>query len=100
MQRLSRMGIKGAALMAFNTDSKHLNTLDSGIKRSLIGGPLTRGMGAGGFPEMGMKAAEYSRSDIEAAPFIPILLSLCTVLLPPPPTPATAMFALKKSSLP
>ena len=67
MQRLSRTGIKGAALMAFNTDSKHLNTLDSGIKRSLIGGPLTRGMGAGGFPEMGMKAAEYSRSDIEAA---------------------------------
>jgi cell division protein FtsZ len=67
VQRLSRMGIKGAALMAFNTDSKHLNTLDSGIKRSLIGGPLTRGMGAGGFPEMGMKAAEYSRSDIEAA---------------------------------
>ncbi len=67
VQRLSRMGIKGAALMAFNTDSKHLNTLDSGIKRSLIGGPLTRGLGAGGFPEMGMKAAEYSRSDIEAA---------------------------------
>lgn len=77
VQRLSRLGVKGAALIAFNTDSKHLNTLDSGIRRSLLGGPLTRGLGAGGFPEMGTKAAEYSRTDIETALKDINLLFLC-----------------------
>ncbi|MCL5093319.1 MAG: cell division protein FtsZ [Candidatus Marsarchaeota archaeon] len=67
VQRLSKSGIKGASLIAINTDAKHINSLDSSIKRILIGGPLTRGMGAGGFPEMGAKAAGYSRSDLESA---------------------------------
>ncbi|MGC8669588.1 MAG: cell division protein FtsZ [Candidatus Micrarchaeia archaeon] len=67
IQRLSRMGVSGAQLIAVNTDSKHLNSLDNTIKRILIGGTLTRGLGAGGFPEIGTKAAEYSRVDLEAA---------------------------------
>ena len=67
VQRLSRMGVIGASLIAVNTDAKHLNGLDQSIKRILIGGALTRGLGAGGFAEMGTKAAEYSRSDIEGA---------------------------------
>ncbi len=67
VQRLSRIGVSGAQLVAVNTDAKHLNSLDSSIKRILIGGALTRGLGAGGFPEIGAKAAEYSRVDIEAA---------------------------------
>ncbi|MGC8652077.1 MAG: cell division protein FtsZ [Candidatus Micrarchaeia archaeon] len=67
VQRLSRIGVSGAQLVAVNTDSKHLNSLDSTIRRILIGGALTRGLGAGGFPEIGAKAAEYSRVDLEAA---------------------------------
>ncbi len=67
IQRISRMGIKGANLIAVNTDGKHLNTLDAGIRRILIGGALTRGLGAGGFPEVASKAAQYSRSDLESA---------------------------------
>jgi cell division protein FtsZ len=65
VQRMSKLGIVGAELVAINTDGKHLNTMDSAVKRILIGGALTRGLGAGGFPEMGAKAAEYSKVDIE-----------------------------------
>jgi cell division protein FtsZ len=67
VQRLSKMGIIGANLVAVNTDGKHLNGLDPSIKRVLIGGPLTRGLGAGGFPDIGAKAADYSRTEIEQA---------------------------------
>ncbi|MCL5429958.1 MAG: cell division protein FtsZ [Candidatus Marsarchaeota archaeon] len=67
IQRLSRMGIKGASLVAINTDSNHLKLLDPTIRKVLIGGVLTRGLGAGGFPDIGAKAAQYSRSDIEDA---------------------------------
>ncbi len=67
VQRISRQGVRGANLIALNTDAKHLNSLDPSINRILIGGALTKGLGAGGFPEIGNKAAEYSRSDIERA---------------------------------
>ena len=67
IQRLARSGITAANLIAVNTDGKHLNTLDPSIKKVLIGGSITRGLGAGGFPEMGAKAAEYSRTAIEDA---------------------------------
>lgn len=67
VQRMSKLNISGAELIAANTDGKHLNTLDPNVKKILLGGALTRGLGAGGFPEMGAKAAEYSRSDIERA---------------------------------
>jgi cell division protein FtsZ len=65
VQRMSKLGIVGANLIAANTDGKHLTMMDSGIRRILLGGALTRGLGAGGFPEMGAKAAEYSKTDIE-----------------------------------
>ncbi len=74
VQRLSRIGVHGASLVALNTDSRHLSSLDASIRRILLGGALTRGLGAGGFPEIGAKAAEYSRSDIEGA------LSDCNLL--------------------
>jgi len=67
VQRLARLGVRGATLIAVNTDQKHINTLDPSIKRILIGGAITRGLGAGGFAEIGAKAAEYSRSDIGSA---------------------------------
>ena len=67
VQRLSRTGIKGASLIAVNTDAKHLNGLDPSINRILIGDVLTRGLGAGGFPQVGSRAAEFSRTKIESA---------------------------------
>lgn len=67
INRLAKSGVTGANIVALNTDARHLNTLDHSIKRVLIGGSLTRGLGAGGFPEMGAKAAEFSRNEIEKA---------------------------------
>ncbi len=66
IQRISKMGVRGASLIAINTDGKHLNTLDTSIRRILIGGALTRGLGAGGFPEIASKAAQYSRNELES----------------------------------
>lgn len=67
IQRISKMGVRGASLIAINTDGKHLNTLDANIRRILVGGALTRGLGAGGFPEVANKAAQYSRTELESA---------------------------------
>ena len=67
VQRISRMGIKGASLFAVNTDANHMRTLDQSIKKILIGSALTRGLGAGGFPEIGAKAAQYSKGEIDDA---------------------------------
>jgi len=64
VQRMSKLNIIGANLIAINTDGKHLGMLDPTIKKILIGGALTRGLGAGGFPEMGAKAAEFSKPEI------------------------------------
>lgn len=65
VQRLSTMDIKGAGLLAFNTDGKHLTTLNPGITKLVLGKELTHGLGAGGFPEIGEKAAELSRNEVE-----------------------------------
>ncbi|MEM0147748.1 MAG: cell division protein FtsZ [Candidatus Micrarchaeaceae archaeon] len=67
VNRISRMDIKGAQLLAMNTESKHLNSLSSNMKKLLLGKEITRGMGAGGYPEIGRKAAELSRDDISRA---------------------------------
>ncbi len=67
IQRMVKQGIKSASFIAANTDAKQLNGLDPSINRLLIGGPLTKGLGAGGFPEIGAKAAEYSRNDLKKA---------------------------------
>ncbi len=63
VQRLHNLGVKGAGLYALNTDKQHLNTLAAEIGKLLIGKSITRGLGAGGFPEVGQKCAE---ADIEA----------------------------------
>ncbi|MGC8699931.1 MAG: cell division protein FtsZ [Candidatus Micrarchaeia archaeon] len=65
VNRLSTLDIKGASLYAFNTDSKHLNMLSPSIKKLAIGYSLTHGLGAGGFPDIGEKAAELSREEID-----------------------------------
>ena len=63
INRLMKIGIKGAKCVAINTDRQHLDSIDSHIK-ILIGKNLTRGLGAGGNPEVGRAAAEESREDL------------------------------------
>jgi len=65
VNRIYKYGIKGAELIAINTDAKHLQLMPSGIRRLLIGKGITRGLGAGGFPEVGMKAAETSKDELK-----------------------------------
>jgi len=65
VQRLSLMDIKGAGLFAFNTDAKHLGMLNPSITKLILGKEITHGLGAGGFPDIGEKAAELSRNEIE-----------------------------------
>ncbi len=62
--RLKEMGITGALTAALNTDAKHL-AVTKADKRLLIGKQLTKGLGAGGYPEIGKKAAEESREEIK-----------------------------------
>ena len=63
INRLMKIGIKGAKCVAINTDCQHLDVVESHIK-ILIGKNLTRGLGAGGNPEIGRAAAEESREDL------------------------------------
>ncbi len=65
VNRLSVMNIKGARLFAFNTDAKHLNTLNTNITKLVLGEEITHGLGAGGFPEIGEKATLLSRDKID-----------------------------------
>ncbi|MCX8205778.1 MAG: cell division protein FtsZ [Candidatus Micrarchaeota archaeon] len=65
INRLLAAGIKGAELIAVNTDKQHLNVIDPRAKKLLIGKSITRGLGAGGYPEVGAKAAEVDRASIE-----------------------------------
>ena len=66
VNRLTELGVEGAGTVAANTDAKHL-AVTKATKRILLGRELTRGMGAGGFPEVGKKAAEESKNDIREA---------------------------------
>lgn len=66
VNRLTEMGIAGATTVAANTDAKHL-AITKASKKILLGRELTRGLGAGGYPEVGKKAAEESKNDIRQA---------------------------------
>jgi cell division protein FtsZ len=63
VSRLSEMGVKGASTVAINTDAKHLS-ITQADQKVLIGRELTRGLGAGGYPDVGKRAAEESERDI------------------------------------
>ena len=64
--RLYNTGITSAHTIAANTDAKHLGIVNA-HKKILLGAALTKGLGAGGFPEIGLKAAEQSREDLRNA---------------------------------
>ncbi len=64
INRLTEVGIKGAETVAMNTDMKHLQMIKAD-KKILLGQEQTRGLGAGGYPEIGRKAAEESMNQIK-----------------------------------
>ncbi len=53
----------GVEFIAVNTDAQALSMVDA-QERIQIGGKSTRGLGAGGNPDVGMKALEESREDL------------------------------------
>jgi cell division protein FtsZ len=63
--RLNKLGVKGAETVAINTDKQALDLVEAD-KKLLIGKALTKGLGAGGFPEMAERAARESSHEIEA----------------------------------
>lgn len=63
--RLNKLGVKGAVTIAINTDKQALDLVEADHK-ILIGKTLTRGLGAGGFPEVAERAARESAHEIEA----------------------------------
>lgn len=64
IHRLMEIGIEGAETIAINTDKQHLENIDAD-KKILIGSTLTRGLGAGGYPEIGKKSAELAKNVLE-----------------------------------
>lgn len=66
VNRVTNMDLKTADTIAINTDAKHLSIIKAS-KKVLIGKDITRGLGAGGFPEVAEKAAEISQREIEEA---------------------------------
>jgi len=66
LDRLMLDGVTGAELIAMNTDVQALTSSVASNKVQL-GASCTRGLGAGGDPEMGYAAAEESLDDIRAA---------------------------------
>ncbi|MFH1056927.1 MAG: cell division protein FtsZ [Candidatus Micrarchaeota archaeon] len=65
VNRLKRLNVKGAQLVACNTDRQHLAMLDDSITKILLGKSITKGLGAGGFPEVGAKCAEVDHEALE-----------------------------------
>ncbi len=65
VDRLMKIGIRGARCIAINTDQQHLNAIQA-HEKLLIGKNLTRGLGAGGQPDIGRSAAEESQTDLNA----------------------------------
>jgi cell division protein FtsZ len=63
VNRMIEEGIQGVEFVAINTDAQAL-MLAKAPTRVRIGNKLTRGLGAGGDPEIGRKSAEESAEDL------------------------------------
>lgn len=64
VNRMIEHGVEGVEFIAVNTDAQALNLSKAEVKLQ-IGGKLTRGLGAGANPEVGKKAAEENKEQIE-----------------------------------
>ena len=64
VNRMISSGLKKVTFVAMNTDVQALQRSDAQV-RIPIGKELTGGLGAGGIPDMGQKAAEESKDEIK-----------------------------------
>jgi cell division protein FtsZ len=64
VNRMIEAGLRGVEFIAMNTDAQALLMSDADVKLD-IGRTLTRGLGAGADPEVGRRAAEDHREEIE-----------------------------------
>ncbi|MEU5833549.1 cell division protein FtsZ [Streptomyces diacarni] len=64
INRMIEVGLKGVEFIAINTDAQALLMSDADVKLD-VGRELTRGLGAGANPDVGRKAAEDHREEIE-----------------------------------
>ena len=65
INRLHHMDIRSLETIAVDTDRQYLDTTRAD-KRVLIGKSLTKGLGAGGYPDVGKRAAEMARPTLES----------------------------------
>jgi len=63
INRMIEAGLKGVEFIAVNTDAQALY-LSKAEKKIQVGSKLTKGLGAGANPEVGMKAAQESEDEI------------------------------------
>lgn len=61
---LYKKGIDGAEIIACNTDLQHINMIEAD-RKFLLGKDLTKGLGAGGFPNVGKESAEEAINEIK-----------------------------------
>lgn len=66
VNRMIEQGIRGVEFVAINTDAQSLALSGADVKVH-IGTDITKGLGAGADPEIGLQAAEDSRDDIKSA---------------------------------
>ncbi len=64
VNRMIEADVQGVEFIAVNTDAQAL-MLSNAPQRVRIGDKLTKGLGSGGKPEIGLRAAEESREEIE-----------------------------------
>ncbi len=64
VNRMIEEGLRGVEFIAINTDAQALLMSDADVKLD-VGRELTRGLGAGANPDVGNKAAEDHREEIE-----------------------------------
>jgi cell division protein FtsZ len=64
VNRMIEQGLKGVEFIAINTDAQALLMSDADVKLD-VGRDSTRGLGAGADPDVGRKAAEDAKDDIE-----------------------------------
>jgi cell division protein FtsZ len=64
VNRMIEVGLKGVEFIAINTDAQALLMSDADVKLD-IGRELTRGLGAGADPDVGRRASEDHREEVE-----------------------------------
>lgn len=64
VNRMVEAGVKGVEFIAINTDAQALQMCNADVKIH-VGGELTRGLGGGADPKVGVEAMERSRDEIK-----------------------------------